>query len=72
MKIFVAGLPFAVSDSELQELFEPYGSVGSAKVISEKHTKVVVSDLLNFQVMKKQRKPLRPSMALAWKEERLL
>ena len=38
MKIFVAGLPFAVSDSELQELFEPYGTVGSAKVILDRET----------------------------------
>ena len=38
MKIFVAGLPFAVSDQELQELFEPYGSVGSAKVILDRET----------------------------------
>src|SRR6476620_6666681 len=39
MKIFVAGLPFAVSDQELQELFEPYGSVGSAKVILDRETR---------------------------------
>ena len=38
MKIFVAGLPFAVSDQELQEIFEPYGTVGSAKVILDRET----------------------------------
>ncbi|HVY74207.1 MAG TPA: RNA-binding protein [Puia sp.] len=39
MKIFVAGLPFAVRDQELQEIFEPYGSVSSAKVILDKETR---------------------------------
>jgi RNA recognition motif-containing protein len=39
MKIFVAGLPFAVSDQELQEIFEPYGTVGSAKVILDRETR---------------------------------
>jgi RNA recognition motif-containing protein len=39
MKIFVAGLPFAVSDQELQELFEPYTvPLVQQKVILDRET----------------------------------
>jgi cold-inducible RNA-binding protein len=38
MKLFVAGLPFDVNDQELQEMFEAYGTVGSAKVIMDRET----------------------------------
>lgn len=38
MKLFVAGLPFNVNDQELQEMFEEYGTVGSAKVIMDRET----------------------------------
>ena len=38
MKLFVAGLPFDVDDQELQEIFEAYGTVGSAKVITDRET----------------------------------
>lgn len=38
MKLFVAGLPFDVDDQELKEMFEPYGSVTSAKVIHDRET----------------------------------
>ena len=38
MKLFVAGLPFDVDDQELQEMFEVYGTVGSAKVITDRET----------------------------------
>lgn len=37
-KLFVGGLPYAVTDSELQELFTPHGTVVSATVITERDT----------------------------------
>ncbi len=39
MKLFVAGLPFDVDDQELQEMFEAYGQVTSAKVITDRETR---------------------------------
>lgn len=39
MKLFVAGLPYDVDDQELQEMFETYGTVGSAKVILDRETR---------------------------------
>lgn len=38
MKLFVAGFPFDVDDQELQEMFEAYGKVSSAKVINDRET----------------------------------
>ncbi|HEY4289820.1 MAG TPA: RNA-binding protein [Puia sp.] len=38
MKLFVAGLPFDVNDQELKEMFEAYGTVDSAKVITDRET----------------------------------
>jgi cold-inducible RNA-binding protein len=38
MNLFVAGLPFSVSDQELKEIFEEYGEVSSAKVILDRET----------------------------------
>jgi cold-inducible RNA-binding protein len=38
MNLFVAGLPFSVSDQELREIFEEYGEVSSAKVILDRET----------------------------------
>ena len=38
MKLFVAGLPFDMDDQELQEIFEEYGAVTSAKVILDRET----------------------------------
>ncbi|HEY4206730.1 MAG TPA: RNA-binding protein [Puia sp.] len=38
MKLFVAGLPFDLDDQELREIFEAYGTVGSAKVITDRET----------------------------------
>ncbi|HNP28655.1 MAG: RNA-binding protein [Nitrospira sp.] len=37
-KIFVGGLPYAMTDTQLQELFSPYGVVKSAQVILDKMT----------------------------------
>ena len=37
-KLFVGNLPFSVTDTELQKLFEPHGSVKSAIVISDRVT----------------------------------
>lgn len=39
MKLFVAGLPYDVDDQELQEMFETYGTVGSARVILDRETR---------------------------------
>jgi len=38
VKLFVGGLPFSVDDQELQEMFEAYGTVGSAKIIMDRET----------------------------------
>jgi RNA recognition motif-containing protein len=35
-KIYVGGLPFSTSDSELTDLFAKYGTVTSAQVITDK------------------------------------
>ena len=36
--LFVAGLDFAITDDGLKELFSPYGTVESAKVITDKYS----------------------------------
>lgn len=38
MKIFVAGLPYDLDDAELEEIFEKFGPVVSAKVAIDKET----------------------------------
>ncbi len=38
MKLFVGGLPFSTTDDELQGAFASYGSVASAKVITDRET----------------------------------
>ena len=38
MKIFVAGLPYDLDDAELEEIFEKFGVVVSAKVAMDKET----------------------------------
>jgi RNA recognition motif-containing protein len=38
MKIFVAGLPYDLDDAELEEIFEKFGEVISAKVALDKET----------------------------------
>jgi RNA recognition motif-containing protein len=37
-RLFVGGLPYAVSDQQLEELFTPYGSVESARVVTDRMT----------------------------------
>ena len=37
-KLYVGGLPFSVTDGQLQEIFSAHGSVESARVISDKFT----------------------------------
>jgi RNA recognition motif-containing protein len=37
-KLYVGGLPFSVTDTELEELFAPHGTIESAKVITDKYT----------------------------------
>lgn len=37
-KLFVGGLPYSVTDDELNELFAPFGAVTSAKVIIDRET----------------------------------
>ena len=37
-KIYVGGLPYSVTDQELEELFAAHGVVESAKVITDKYT----------------------------------
>lgn len=38
MKIFIAGLPYDLDDAELEEIFEKFGTVTSAKVAMDKET----------------------------------
>jgi RNA recognition motif-containing protein len=38
MNIFVAGLPYDLDDAELEEIFEKFGKVTSAKVAMDKAT----------------------------------
>lgn len=38
MKLFVAGLPYDLDDAELEEIFEKFGKVVSAKVVMDKET----------------------------------
>ncbi|MBF6628567.1 MAG: RNA-binding protein [Proteiniphilum sp.] len=36
MNIFVAGLSYQITDADLKELFEEYGEVSSAKIITDR------------------------------------
>ncbi|HUI32047.1 MAG: RNA-binding protein [Dysgonamonadaceae bacterium] len=36
MNIFIAGLSYQINDADLKELFEEYGTVSSAKIITDK------------------------------------
>ena len=38
MNIYISNLSFKVEDSDLKQLFEEYGEVSSAKVISDRYT----------------------------------
>jgi RNA recognition motif-containing protein len=38
MKIFVAGLPYDLDDAELEEIFEKFGKIVSAKVAMDRET----------------------------------
>ena len=37
-KIYVGGLPYSATESQLNDLFAPHGAVESAKVITDKFT----------------------------------
>jgi RNA recognition motif-containing protein len=37
-KLYVGGLPYSVTDAQLQDIFSAHGSVESARVISDKFT----------------------------------
>jgi RNA recognition motif-containing protein len=37
-KIYVGGLPYRVTDEQLQGIFSPYGEVTSAKIITDRET----------------------------------
>lgn len=38
MNIYVGNLSWSMTDEDLNGLFSPYGTVGSAKILREKHT----------------------------------
>ena len=38
IKLFVAGLPYAVTSDELQSMFADYGTVASAQVVTDRDT----------------------------------
>ncbi len=37
-KLYVGSLPYSVTETQLRELFEPFGSLNSVQVISDKFT----------------------------------
>ena len=37
-KVYVGGLPFSVTDGQLEQIFQAHGTVESARVISDKFT----------------------------------
>lgn len=37
-KLYVGGLPYSVTDDQLRDLFTPYGTVESARVVTDKYT----------------------------------
>src|SRR5262245_13939314 len=37
-KLYVGGLPYSITDAQLQEIFSAHGSVESARVIADKFT----------------------------------
>ena len=39
MNIFVAGFSYQINDADLKELFEEYGEVSSAKIITDRETR---------------------------------
>ncbi len=39
MNIFIAGLSYSITDADLQELFQEYGEVASARVIMDRETR---------------------------------
>ena len=39
MNIFVAGLSYQITEADLRELFEEYGEVASAKIITDRATR---------------------------------
>ena len=38
MTLFVAGLPYDLDDAELEEIFEKFGTIASAKVSMDRET----------------------------------
>ena len=38
MKLFVTGLPYDLDDAELEEIFEKFGTISSAKVAIDRET----------------------------------
>ena len=38
MNIFIAGLSYQINDADLKQLFEEYGEISSAKVITDRDT----------------------------------
>ena len=38
MNIFIAGLSYQISEPDLKQLFEEYGTVSSAKIITDKYS----------------------------------
>ena len=38
MRLYIGNVPFSTSDDELRTLFEQYGNVESATVITDRHT----------------------------------
>ncbi len=38
MKLYAGNLPAGTSDTDLEELFSPYGTVSSARVVTTMHT----------------------------------
>jgi RNA recognition motif-containing protein len=39
IKLFVAGLSYAMTDNDLRDLFAPFGSVASAQIVTDRDTR---------------------------------
>ena len=60
-KLYVGGLPYAATESQLSNLFSTHGTVESARVITDKFTgQSRASASWKCPLRKKRRQPSRP------------
>ena len=67
MNIFVGNLAFTTTEQDLRQLFEPYGSVETIRIMTDRETVVRgVLALSRCQTTAQRRRPLTPSTARPW------